>query len=66
MVQMPAGIPTATMGIGNSGFINACLFACQGMALANPTLKEKMNAYRQKMKKDVIASDNAHKVIFKK
>lgn len=49
MVQMPGGIPVATMSIGKAGAKNAALHAVQILALANPELWEKMQAYRKTM-----------------
>lgn len=51
IVQMPAGIPVATVAINNAK--NAGLLAIQILALKYPHLKEKIKAYREKMKKDV-------------
>jgi phosphoribosylaminoimidazole carboxylase PurE protein len=47
MVQMPPGIPVAVMGIGKPGAINAALFAVQMLSLKDPSLVEKMAAYRK-------------------
>ncbi len=41
-VQMPGGIPVATMCIGKSGALNAALFAVQVLALQKPELTEKL------------------------
>ncbi len=46
MVQMPGGVPVATMAIGNAGARNAGLFAVQVLALADPTLAEKLKRQR--------------------
>jgi 5-(carboxyamino)imidazole ribonucleotide mutase len=46
MVQMPGGIPVATMAIGNAGARNAGLFAVQVLALADASLAEKLNRQR--------------------
>ncbi|MCS7199657.1 MAG: 5-(carboxyamino)imidazole ribonucleotide mutase [Caldimicrobium sp.] len=51
IVQMPAGIPVATVAINNAK--NAGLLAIQILALKYPHLKEKIKAYREKMKKNV-------------
>jgi phosphoribosylaminoimidazole carboxylase PurE protein len=48
-VQMPSGIPVATMAIGKAGARNAGLFAVQILALGNPALAEKYTAFRQEM-----------------
>ena len=46
IVQMPAGIPTATFAIGKAGAVNAALFATAMLANESPTLAEKLAAYR--------------------
>lgn len=47
IVQMPAGIPVATVAIGNAK--NAGLLAVQILAIANPALLEKVQTYRQNL-----------------
>lgn len=53
IVQMPGGVPTATMAIGRAGAINAALFAGQIISLENETVAKKLDEYRKKMKKNV-------------
>jgi 5-(carboxyamino)imidazole ribonucleotide mutase len=48
IVQMPAGIPTATFAIGKAGATNAGLFAISILSNSNPDLREKLNEYRTK------------------
>jgi len=52
-VQMPKGIPVATMGLGKSGVVNAALLAVQVLGLKEPSLKEKLKEYREKMASEV-------------
>jgi phosphoribosylaminoimidazole carboxylase PurE protein len=52
-VQMPGGIPVATMAIGKAGAKNAALFAARILALENKELRTKLSAYIKKMAKDV-------------
>jgi len=59
MVQMPAGIPVATMAIGKGGARNAALFAIQILATADSALVDKLADYRQKMEEQVVAKDAA-------
>ncbi len=59
MVQMPGGIPVATMAIGPAGAKNAGLLAVQIIALGDERLMEKLRAYKQKMADDVAAKDSA-------
>lgn len=59
MVQMPGGIPVATMAIGKAGARNAGLFAVQMLALANGDLAARFAAYKKDMADDVAARDAA-------
>jgi len=62
MVQMPGGIPVATMSIGKAGAKNAGLFAVQVLSLGNPALREKMIDYRKQMEAEVEEKDAALQV----
>ncbi len=53
IVQMPAGIPVATVSIGNA--TNAGLLAVQILATQDPTLLAKVITYRQSLKEMVLA-----------
>jgi len=46
IVQMPAGVPTATFAIGRAGAVNAALFAAQILALADAALRRRLRARR--------------------
>ncbi len=46
IVQMPKGVPVATMAIGKSGAANAGLFAAQIVALSDPELAERLAKWR--------------------
>lgn len=52
MVQMPAGIPVATVAINGSA--NAALLAIAILALKYPELQTKLRQYREKMKQKVL------------
>jgi 5-(carboxyamino)imidazole ribonucleotide mutase len=52
IVQMPKGVPVATVGINNAA--NAALLAARIMALENNLLKDKLTAYVQKMEENII------------
>jgi 5-(carboxyamino)imidazole ribonucleotide mutase len=52
-VQMPGGIPVATMAIGKAGAKNAALFAIRILALEEKKISLKLTAYIQKMARDV-------------
>ena len=57
MVQMPGGIPVATMAIGKAGAKNAGLFAVQILSLSNPELRAKFVLYKDKMAEEVEQKD---------
>jgi 5-(carboxyamino)imidazole ribonucleotide mutase len=46
IVQMPAGIPVGTLAIGRAGAVNAALLAAGILALADPPLATRLDAYR--------------------
>lgn len=53
IVQMPAGIPTATFAIGRAGAVNSALFAVAVLALNDPALGLKLLEFRAKQTADV-------------
>jgi len=55
IVQMPSGIPVATVAINGSA--NAALLAIEIMALADPELKSRLIAYRQELAEQVKGKD---------
>jgi phosphoribosylaminoimidazole carboxylase PurE protein len=52
-VQMPAGVPVATMAIGSAGAKNAAIFAAQILALSDPRLAERLKRHKQDLEKSV-------------
>lgn len=58
-VQMPAGVPVATVAIGKAGAKNAGYLAAQMLAVADDELAEKVRAERQKNAEEVMAKDAA-------
>ena len=58
-VQMPAGIPVATMAIGKAGAKNAGIFAVQVLALTDARLDAALGLYRREMDQEVEAKDAA-------
>ena len=58
IVQMPAGIPVATMAIGNAGSINAGLYAASILSVKYPEYREAIRAYRQKQAQAVLEHAN--------
>jgi 5-(carboxyamino)imidazole ribonucleotide mutase len=57
IVQMPAGIPTATFAIGKAGAINAALFAVAMLANENPELAAQLADFRAKQNAKVKAAE---------
>jgi 5-(carboxyamino)imidazole ribonucleotide mutase len=53
IVQMPAGIPVATMAVGKAGAKNAALFAAQMLATHMSEIVEHMRNYRESMRKSI-------------
>jgi 5-(carboxyamino)imidazole ribonucleotide mutase len=56
-VQMPKGVPVATVAIGKAGAINAAILAVQMLALSDAGLKRKLVSYKAKMRKEVLKSN---------
>ena len=54
IVQMPAGIPVATLAIGKAGAIYAALLAISILANSRPELREKLRAFREKQTAKVL------------
>jgi 5-(carboxyamino)imidazole ribonucleotide mutase len=47
IVQMPAGVPVATMAVGDAGAANAALFAAAILAIEDKALAKRLAAWRQ-------------------
>src|SRR5688572_27458116 len=56
MVQMPGGIPAATLAIGKPGAINAALFATSILALKYPQFRASYDKFRQSQTEKVLAT----------
>ena len=56
IVQMPAGIPVATLAIGVAGATNAGLLAVAILANTRPDLRRKLDEFRQRQSEKVAAS----------
>ncbi len=54
-VQMPSGVPVATMAIGKAGARNAGILASQILALKSPSLKKRLDTYRKTLARQVEA-----------
>ncbi|NNG46520.1 MAG: 5-(carboxyamino)imidazole ribonucleotide mutase, partial [Deltaproteobacteria bacterium] len=59
-VQMPAGIPVATMAVGSAGARNAGYLAAQILGLSDPALREQIRESRQRMAEEV--ADSAEEI----
>ena len=56
-VQMPPGVPVATVAIGKAGAKNAAIFAVQILALSDKKLSKKLAEFKQDQKQKVIKKD---------
>ncbi|MGC2324819.1 MAG: AIR carboxylase family protein, partial [Terriglobales bacterium] len=52
-VQMPAGIPVATLAIGKAGATNAGILAAQILALSDTAIARKMTEHKEKLARGV-------------
>jgi phosphoribosylcarboxyaminoimidazole (NCAIR) mutase len=50
---MPPGVPVATVAVGKAGATNAGVLAAQILALGDPALAERLDAYRQRLAEKV-------------
>jgi 5-(carboxyamino)imidazole ribonucleotide mutase len=57
IVQMPAGVPTATFAIGPAGATNAGLFAVKILALSDPALATKLATHRETLREKARAGN---------
>ncbi len=58
-VQMPPGVPVATVSIGKGGARNAGLLAAQILALKYPEIREKVSLFKNKLAEEIEARDQA-------
>jgi phosphoribosylaminoimidazole carboxylase PurE protein len=56
-VQMPPGVPVASMAIGRAGAKNAAVFAVQILALNDSALAKKLAAFRKAQTERVLQKD---------
>ena len=56
-VQMPGGVPVATVAVGNAGPVNAALLAVQILGTADAELREKFRAHKEELKTKVAAAN---------
>lgn len=55
IVQMPPGIPVATVGI--NGSLNAAILALQIISTDNPELQQKLSAYKENLKSKIVEAN---------
>ena len=53
-VQMPAGVPVATMAVGKAGARNAAILAAQILAVADGRLQERLEHYKEELAEKVV------------
>jgi 5-(carboxyamino)imidazole ribonucleotide mutase len=53
IVQMPGGVPVATMAIGTAGAKNAGLLAVAMLAVRRPELREQLRGFRERQEQSV-------------
>lgn len=54
IVQMPGGVPVATVAIGKAGAVNAGLLAAQILGLRDPDIRQRFAARRQRIQEEVL------------
>lgn len=59
IVQMPGGVPVATVAIGKAGAVNAGLLAAQILAVEDAELAEKLAARRDAIRDEVLESSDS-------
>ena len=60
-VQMPAGIPVATLAIGRAGAVNAALLAAAILGARHPAIRDALRAYRAEQTAAVLADPDPRK-----
>lgn len=60
-VQMPAGVPVATVAVGKPGAKNAAVLAVQILALSDEKLAKKLSNFKKDLEKKVIEKDSSLK-----
>jgi 5-(carboxyamino)imidazole ribonucleotide mutase len=54
IVQMPRGVPVATVAIGKAGAANAGLLAARILGASDPELRERLHEYRRRLEEDAL------------
>jgi len=55
IVQMPRGVPVATVAIGKAGAVNAALLAARILATEDPEIRRRLQEHRERMASDAVA-----------
>ena len=58
-VQMPPGVPVATVGVGRAGAKNASWLAAKIMAVSDPELRVKLSEKKDQMREKVLNDDRS-------
>lgn len=58
IVQMPAGVPVATVAIGKAGAVNAGLLAAQILGTTRPDIRQRLEQRREEIRKRVLESED--------
>ena len=58
-VQMPPGIPVATVALGKGGAKNAAVLAAEILALKHPAVAEQVKRYRDRLTQEALATDQS-------
>ena len=54
IVQMPRGVPVATVAIGVAGAVNAALLAARIIGTHDPEVRQRLHTYRRRMEEDAL------------
>lgn len=57
IVQMPRGVPVATVAIGAAGAANAGLLAARILAIGDPALRQRLHEYRERLASEALRPD---------
>ncbi|ALJ31333.1 5-(carboxyamino)imidazole ribonucleotide mutase [Apilactobacillus kunkeei] len=57
IVQMPSGVPVATVAIGDAGAKNAALLAAQILAISNDKIAQSLDDFRERQTREAIDSN---------
>ncbi len=64
-VQMPSGVPVATMAVGKAGAVNAAIFAAEIIATSDKAVAQRLALFKRELEKSVVAKSEKVKKEFK-